>query len=140
MVQTKTRILGGREIEKALKQLPRKAHRNVLAGMLRAGAKPIRDEARANVARKTGLGAKSIVTRSSRTRDRNSVAAKVTVLGRAFYLRFLEFGTRFIAATPFLRPAADSKFGEAVKAMGRYAGVRIEKEAKKLARQSGARR
>ena len=88
------------------------------------------------MARKTGLGAKSIVVRSARSRDRNSAVAKVTVLSRSFYLRFLEFGTRYIAARPFLRPAADSKHGEAVKAMGRYAGVRIEKEAKKLARQN----
>lgn len=137
MAVTKSRVIGGREIEKALRDLPQKTARNVLRGMVRAGAAPIRDEARALVRRKTGLGAKSIVTRAGRAPDRNSAVAKVTVLGRAFYLRFLEFGTRYIKAVPFLRPAADSKNQEAVKAMGTYAGVRIEKEAKKLARGAG---
>lgn len=136
MAIQKSRVLGGREIERALKALPDRTARNVLAGMVRAGGRTIRDDARARVRRKTGLGAKSIVVRSARSKNRNSARAIVTVLKRAFYLRFLEFGTRHAPAFPFLRPAAETKYTEAVGAMGEYAGVRIEKEAIKLARKA----
>jgi HK97 gp10 family phage protein len=50
----------------------------------------------------------------------------------AFYGAFIEFGTRRQAARPFLRPAADSKFAEAVQTIGADLGPKIEREARKL--------
>jgi HK97 gp10 family phage protein len=136
MAVEKSRVVGGRDIAVALKALPSRTAKNVLSGMVRAGGRPIRDEARARVRRKTGLGAKSIVVRNARSKTRTSARAIVTVLKRAFYLRFLEFGTRHAPAFPFLRPAAETKQKEAIREMGNYAGPRIEKEAAKLARKA----
>lgn len=51
----------------------------------------------------------------------------------AYYGMWQEFGSRHQAARPFLRPAADSKFEEAVAVIGSDMGPRIEAAAKKLA-------
>lgn len=37
-----------------------------------------------------------------------SLSAVVGIARAAFYWKFLEFGTRFLSARPFVRPAADS--------------------------------
>lgn len=37
-----------------------------------------------------------------------SLSAVVGIARAAFYWRFLEFGTRYLAARPFLRPSADN--------------------------------
>ena len=50
----------------------------------------------------------------------------------AWYWRFLEFGTRKMAALPFLRPALESRRREAVDAIKQRLSERIEIEAKAL--------
>jgi HK97 gp10 family phage protein len=50
----------------------------------------------------------------------------------AWYWRFLEFGTRKMAARPFLRPALESRRREAVDAIKQRLSERIEIEAKAL--------
>ncbi len=149
-------------MEQVLKQLPAEIAKRTLQQALRKGAQPILDEARANAPvgqeskgrvrlRTTKKGKVSIsnygklklnlriVNNPSTT---HSASVAVTV-GKAFWGMFLEFGTRFMAARPFLRPAFESKKYEALKVFGQELGAGIEKAAIKLAgpyRKSGLRR
>jgi HK97 gp10 family phage protein len=50
----------------------------------------------------------------------------------AWYWRFVEFGTRKMAARPFLRPALESRRREAVEAIKGRLAQRIEIEVKAL--------
>jgi HK97 gp10 family phage protein len=49
-----------------------------------------------------------------------------------WYGHFLEFGTRFISARPFLRPAFFSKQGEALEVFRRKLGEGIDKQLSRL--------
>ena len=50
----------------------------------------------------------------------------------AWYWRFVEFGTRKMAARPFLRPALEAKRREAAQAMKERLQQRVALEAKKF--------
>lgn len=129
------KIEGGKELEAALKRLGPDLERKIAKGAVRAGANVIAKEARLLVPFDDGTLKRSIrvVTRSRRTGD--AVASVVTRAGRrwrargmdAWYAGLIEFGTKHRAATPFMRPALDSKAGEAIKAMSKYIQRRIHK-------------
>lgn len=59
---------------------------------------------------------------------------KLKVQAHAYYAHMIEFGTKNMVAQPYLRPAMESKAGEAVKAFQEYASKRVDKEIKKLGR------
>lgn len=52
----------------------------------------------------------------------------------AFYWRFIEFGTKFVAARPFLRPAFDSQAGNALDKFKAILAAGIKRAAAKVAR------
>ncbi len=163
MVQT-VRIKGAREMEQVLRQLPAQIAKKTLTAALRAAAEPILDEAR----RRAPVGTESKGRVRLRTSRRGKVsianygklkpslriatvpagktphsATVVVTVGKAFWGMFVEFGTRFMAARPFLRPAFEAKKMEALNRLGKALGERIEKAAKKLAgpyAKSGLRR
>lgn len=141
------------ELKTALKGLPDKIRRQALRNALAAGARWIRDIGRAAAPvmdmptkrRKPGTVRDAIVVRTSKfARQRGDVGVFVGVrplkgsrqkkLGRAgrnnpndpFYWRFLEFGTRFMPAHPFLTRAAQ-QLGRAVDIILAKAGPAIEK-------------
>lgn len=125
-------VSGLPELMAALASIPTKLRRRALRNALAAGARIVRDAARMN-RRSTGAGspitgnavrrytrgsvAKAISVRTSKLATRaGDVGVFVNVrpikkgAGRSnpndpFYWRFLEFGTRFMAARPFLTPA-----------------------------------
>jgi len=77
-------------------------------------------EAKKKMRRRSGQLQKSITSRVMKRfelRGRNSKGQKVGVRGRAFYWRYLEFGTKKMSAKPFMRPAIESKKQEALKAI-----------------------
>jgi HK97 gp10 family phage protein len=129
------KIEGGKELDKALKQLGYDMEKKVAKSAVRAGAQVIRKEAMLNVPVESGTLKKSIrvVTRSRRVGD--AVASVVTRSGKkyqsngmdAWYAPLVEFGTKNRPATPFLRPALDSKGVEAVKKMSEVIQKRIAK-------------
>lgn len=93
-----------------------------------AGAEVFRDEAKRNAAahRKTGVLEKSIIIkRTEEGSDGNKRQEYVVTVrsgaygakGDAFYWRFLEFGTASTPASPFMRPAYESKKQEAAAVM-----------------------
>lgn len=131
-------IKGGRELEDALRRLGPDLERKVAKGAARAGANVIAKEAIRLAPEDDGTLKRSIkvVTRSQRVGD--AVVSIVTRAGKrwqskgmdAWYAGLIEFGTKFRPATPFLRPAMDSKAPEALKAISAYIQKRIGKLAK----------
>ncbi|ACT83021.1 hypothetical protein gp8 [Burkholderia phage KS9] len=87
-----------------------------------AGAKVIRDEARARAPKKTGKLRRNIVSAALRQKDAPGIATagvRVRTKGKgdspsnAFYWRFVELGTPHMRAQPFVRPAFDESIGQA---------------------------
>lgn len=149
-----THIRGASEMEALLRQLPAALAKQVLTAALRDAAKPILEEARALAP----VGTESKGRVRLRTSKRGTVsisnygklkpslriaalperltphsATVVVTVGKAFWGMFVEFGTRFMPARPFLRPAFEAKKVEALNRLGKALGARIEKAAKKLA-------
>lgn len=160
----KVRITGAREMAAVLLQLPHYIAKQALTKALREAAEPILDEARALAP--VGQEAKGRVRLRRTKRGKVTIsnygklklslrianvpanqtphsATVVVTVGKAFWGLFVEFGTRFMAARPFMRPAFESKKMEALNRLGESLGEQIEKAAKKLAgplAKSGLRR
>jgi HK97 gp10 family phage protein len=151
---TDTKVKGLAELQRAMDSLPAKIEANIMRGALRAGAKVIAEEARANLARNGSVD-------SGRLEDSVRVGTRLkrgTAIGRviaggsskgkaaAFYAGMVERGTaahvipgpvvigdRVVGDVdhpgaqkkPFLRPAIDTKAGEAVVAMREYIRARL---------------
>ena len=145
MAQTMV-LRGGSELERVLKGLPRALSDKALATSLRAGAKPIAEEARRRVRKRTGALAKSIVVRRSTQRQKKRGSGNVIIAirqpaGRRAH--FEEFGTRRQTAHPFFRPALDVKAREAIKIIGERLFLEVTKSAGRLTgrfKTSGVRR
>lgn len=151
-------IKGAAELKRMLGELPAKIEQNVVRGALRAAAKVIEQEAKANVPVNSG-DLRASIRVSAGTKRGGRVYAHVKAGGRKkgdpFYAHFVEFGTRpheirprgaislFFAglfsklikhpgakAKPYMRPAFDRKSDDAIRAFTDYARGRIEKIAK----------
>jgi HK97 gp10 family phage protein len=121
------------QYEQHLLEMGTKVARSIGRSAARQGANVITAEARRLAVRGhpqypnkiTGVMAKSI-----RTHDRgiqgDNIIFGIEVTKRAFYARFVEFGTSHAQAYPFFRPATDGKAKEAVVVMATYMGKRIE--------------
>lgn len=140
-------VKGLSELTARLRALPDKLKKRALRVAVQAGAKIIRDEARRNFRSlwevRTGRLLKNIVMKFIAEKSRNErvtfyvLVKKVTrtyasnranrsmrragqnyqAEGNAYYWRFLEFGTAYIRAQPFMRPAFESKSQEAIDAI-----------------------
>ena len=154
------KIEGLAELGKALRELPERVARNGLRVSVYAGAKVVRDEARARAPKaaqslgpnqpppgtlKRSVIMKHIPELSSLTRQTFFVTVrhgkkyrkqgkKGNLSQDAWYWRFVEFGTRKMRARPFLRPALEARRREAGQAMKDRLSERIELEASKLSR------
>lgn len=154
------KIEGLAELGKALRELPARVARNGLRVSVYAGAKVVRDEARARAPKaeqplgpnqpppgtlKRSVIMKHIPALSSLTRQTFFVTVrhgkkyrkqgkKGNLSQDAWYWRFVEFGTQKMRARPFLRPALEAKRREAGQAMKDRLSQRIEMEANKLSR------
>jgi HK97 gp10 family phage protein len=129
-------IKGADEMERLLKELGPKVAARVGDQALRAGARPIVAEAKRLVHKRTGELRKSITARIERKRKDDD--ERVVLIGfkapasRRAHLE--EFGTAHSRAHPFMRPAMDSKAGEALDEIGRVMAKGITREAAKLAK------
>lgn len=61
------------------------------------------------------------------TKAGKGLSSRVTVDGAAYYWRFIEFGTRRMAARPFIRPSAEAESGDFVQRM-RDIGPKVERD------------
>ena len=137
------KISGAKEMADMLKKLPADVATKLRTPALRAGAKIIAEEAKSLVPVDTGKLRASIEVRTIRnveyvkgkglrTAGESRVAVAITkpASSRA---HLVEFGTAHNAAKPFLRPALDSKAGDAIAEIGKNLGRGIRREAEKLA-------
>jgi HK97 gp10 family phage protein len=140
-------ISGANELAKVLRKLPRRVGQDVLSRSLRVGANVIRKEAKlqAPMADAVYLGNKHQMRKKRRyghlrenikvtaTKHKSGAAQMTVHTGRAYWGMFLEFGTRYIAAHPWLSVAFEAKHGEALEKIGERLGQNIEKAAAMLA-------
>lgn len=140
------KVTGLEEAFRELEQLPVRLEKNILRGAIRAGAKPVADDARrrapvlqeADPRRVAGALAKSVRILAVGVKNgvvKGGVAAGGAVkVGRgkagkaadAFYAWFVEKGTHKMAPRPFLRPAADTQTPAAIDATVTYIRGRVE--------------
>lgn len=151
----KVTVSGIPELKRALRGLSADMRRKVIRSALRKGAAVIQERAKALAPvlskpapfRRPGTVRKRITVRASKfARQAGNVgvfinvrpirgSAQVRRYGRAsahnpndpFYWRFLEFGTKKMAARPFLAPAAVGTFARAVAVFAKEAGPAIQK-------------
>lgn len=149
------KLHGARELEKALRELPRRTGKAAMRRALKKVAQPIEDDAKLHAAQaKPELGAHgiSISTRLSRRQKRGRRSDRNTTYmyigahsARRGLAHLFEFGTRFrrhksgkgtgrMLPKPFMRPAWDRHKGTLVATLGRAVWLEVEKSAKRLAR------
>ena len=133
-------LVGMDDVLNRLKKLPEKPTRRVTRKFLRAGSTPILKESRRLTPKDTGELRKAWKRSFAKSFDRDQW---VKVRNPAPHAHLVEFGTgeRFtkdgkskgsMPARPFLRPAVESKKGEAVRAMVKKADEEFPKEWEKL--------
>jgi HK97 gp10 family phage protein len=99
-----------------------KAIAEALSEIALTGAMPIANEAKALCPVKTGTLRRSIITEITTSTSTRAIASIGPTVDYGIYV---EFGTRHMAAQPFMRPAFDSKQGEARDAMAAIASEYI---------------
>lgn len=137
-------------LDMLMQEIPVKVEKNIARSALRAGAKVIQAQAKANIHSVSGVLASSLKI-GTRARG-GSVTANVST--KVFYAKFVEFGTRphtisardggglrfgggfyrlvqhpgIVNPHPFLRPALDTQAQAAVIAVREQIRVRLTKE------------
>ncbi|MBU9501326.1 HK97 gp10 family phage protein [Burkholderia multivorans] len=115
-------ILGLADLQADFLKLAKAQSTKALRRATVAGANVIRDEARARAPKKTGKLKRNIVTSALKQKDSPGIATagvRVRTKGKAdspnnaFYWRFVELGTQFMKAEPFMRPAFDASIAQA---------------------------
>lgn len=117
------------ELERKFKTLETLTKLAVLKSAIRKGAKVIRDEAESRAPRRTGELAEGMTTRMKDS-DLNSLHIDIGPSKDEFYGFFQEFGTAFMPAQPFLKPAFEAKQAQAQKAIEDGLKAAIEKALK----------
>ena len=152
------KVEGLAELAKALRELPDRVAKNGLRVSVYAGAKVIRDEARMrapkaaevlgpnqpppgtlkrsvimkHVRELSGGGRQTFYVLVRHGKKYRNQGKRGNLSQDAWYWRFVEFGTRKMAARPFLRPALESRRRQAVDAIKQRLTQRIEIEARAL--------
>lgn len=114
------KVEGGDQLAKRLTDLPAAMTRPIMVAALKAGGEPIRAAAAQAAPRKTGeLASHMTISVANRLgsvaggkwqpRDEQEHAVAVGPSKDEFYGLFQEYGTKFIGAHAFLRPAFDAK-------------------------------
>lgn len=106
-----------KEIERKLKQLPKKVGRSVILKSARAGARVITKEQKATAPTESGTLKKSIALKTKPAGKSAKFVHTVSIIIRpaAWYWFFVEFGTSKQSANPFLRAAFDAKKKQAAE-------------------------
>jgi HK97 gp10 family phage protein len=153
MAEIEFKITGGPEIDRALRELPLKASRQIIRQEAKEAVQPWVDEMRSTVRRgphvfRSGHGLRKrdkgsqvekvfgfiAANISIRTRVNSDLEALVKVgpPRRGFWAGMLEFGTRKMHAFPFMRPAFEvgksavlTRFTQGVRRALEAAGLRI---------------
>lgn len=137
-------VKGGRELERKLIGLERKAARKVVRQALRVGAKIVHAAAKQEVPVRTGRLRKSLKVRRAKKNRRGSYAITVTTgqaesmfTGEAYYGAFVHFGhrkgKRQVSPNAFIQRAYERTEGRARDVVLRDMAAGIERVAKETA-------
>lgn len=142
-------VSGFREAQALLKQLPQNVENRVLQAATMAAAREMRKTVKANAPKSTGKRSKAsleykrlsqnITARPLKSAKRKGQRGARVSTGKAFWGYILEFGSRFIAARPWFRPAVESSREQATKALRDGLAKGLDREAEKLARKYGVK-
>lgn len=138
------KIEGLAELEIKMRQLGPKLAKQALRSAVNAGSQVIKKEAQVLAPKDTQtLARKAIYV--YRSREHSTPTSETYFVGvrqgsrekrkgrDAFYWRFLEFGTKFLAARPFMVPAFEHKKVEAVQKIAQKLRDRLDKLANQKA-------
>lgn len=140
-MQTKFTITGLKEARQILQRMPDRVQKRVTLTAVRAGAREVRNEIVAAAPRgeepsrasaKYGRLHENIRTLRLRRGPKDWVGVRVDT-GDAFWGHILEFGSKFMPARPWFRPAVDASYQKAMTKIRDALGRGVEREAKKLA-------
>lgn len=156
------RVEGLKELENALRELPKSTGKAVLRRVLKAAAEPIYKDAKSRAPsrpsdakpvyygpkgdrklRRPGTDEALVQTGTRLTRNQARLARKEGKNSAEHYVgsrdpiaRLLEFGTAHSAAQPIIRPAWDGHKEEALRIITSDLGAEIEKAAERLAKKN----
>lgn len=136
MAVQRSQLTGSKEMERVLKRLPEQLARKHLRASVRAGAVVVSKESKAAAPRgqdpagEHGRLHENIAIKLNR-KSRLSVHFMVHT-GAAFWGLFLEYGTKFMAAIPWFRPAFERSAPAALSKIGDRLGKGLKKEAEAL--------
>lgn len=129
---------------KSLEKLTENLQKNILIGAVRAGAKPLVDEARTNVPERTKRLKKSIGIVRRRTNNKKIIKFSVTPIrggkNDGWYAHLVEYGHNIVKngkvvgyakPNPFMRKTYENQSDESIKATREYLSKRIDKEIQK---------
>lgn len=109
----KMRVRGLDDLSARMRGLPVRMQRKVIRPALSQAADPILQEIVRNAPYDTGR-LKRNVRKTFKRPERNLEAIMIGISRRAYYWKFLEFGTYKMSARPFVRPAFDSRSKDAL--------------------------
>ena len=134
-IETDIRVEGGENLKRQFQRLERSAKRKTLRNIFRRAGRPVITQARRNLTenRLTGELAKGIAQTVGAEEFATRVTVSIGMRRKVFYGRFLELGTAFVAAKPWLVPALIS---QRVKILS-IISVGFKKEFLKIARTGG---
>ncbi len=138
------KVLGLKELDLALRELPEAAAKATLRAALKKAAQPVADVAASMAPVRTGRLSESISVRTQlskrQRRGRKKKDAVVMFIGaeakKGPHAHLIEFGTRFQGARPFLRPAWDAGKQGVLSSIRSQLATQIEKTRKRLARKA----
>jgi HK97 gp10 family phage protein len=139
-----TKLEGVADLKRALDELGgelatkigRAANRRAAAGMaevMRQNAPYSSESDRSKASKTYGHLRDNIRVRQARARRSDTVSVKISV-GRAFWGLFQEYGTKFMAARPWMRPSFDASVQVAIDAQIDELGKGIARTAKQARR------
>ena len=148
-------VVGFRELDAALAELPQALRRAVVLAALKKAAAPMVRDARAKARRgkdprrrgsmkqrksgesaAMGHGADSIAARAVKASSPNEASVAVGPDARHWYMKFVEFGTARQSPVRFLTPAFEVSKDEAAQLVGEELWKSLSAAAKRLAKQA----
>lgn len=123
------RFEGGQELATALRGMPDRVSKRIMAEALRDGAEPIRQRM-ADLAPRgpeaPHFADQIVISAARATDDREGGIAVGPAKGsKPYYSGFIEFGTVHLRARPFARPAFDATVGAALAIINRALWVAL---------------
>lgn len=120
MAKVTVQIEGMEQVRDALRRVPDQT-RVLMSDVVAKTAFSARQRTIAGAPVSTGLLRNSITARS------RGLSGRVEIAGDAHYWRFIEYGTRYAAARPFVRPAAEEESATFEQRI-RQAAARLERD------------